>query len=85
MAAAWIVMGLWTWCSTSVGQRMPTCAIVTCSPNQMMAEIHDRMPVILRAARRDEWLDPKSEVANRNGCSCRFRRRTWKRSRYRAS
>jgi putative SOS response-associated peptidase YedK len=46
--------GLWTWFGTSVGQRMPTCAIVTCPPNEMMARFHDRMPVILPATARDE-------------------------------
>jgi putative SOS response-associated peptidase YedK len=41
-----------------VGTRFATCAIATCRPNELMASIHDRMPVILPAAARDRWLDP---------------------------
>ena len=36
---------------TAAGARMATCAIVTCPPNELMAPIHNRMPVILPAAR----------------------------------
>lgn len=35
-----------------------TCAIVTCEPNELLAEVHDRMPVILPEANRDAWIDP---------------------------
>ena len=27
------------------GPRLATCAIATCAPNELMAKIHDRMPV----------------------------------------
>ncbi|HTD36949.1 MAG TPA: SOS response-associated peptidase [Candidatus Limnocylindrales bacterium] len=33
-----------------------TCAIVTCSPNELLAAIHDRMPAILDDAAIDLWL-----------------------------
>ncbi|MCP4436316.1 MAG: SOS response-associated peptidase [Actinomycetia bacterium] len=36
--------------------------IITGSPNDKMAELHDRMPVILPAAAWEQWLDPASEV-----------------------
>ena len=35
-----------------------SCAIVTCAPNELMATIHTRMPVILPAGAWEEWLDP---------------------------
>jgi putative SOS response-associated peptidase YedK len=35
-----------------------TCTIVTCAPNELMAELHDRMPVILDPADHGAWLDP---------------------------
>ncbi len=40
------------------GSPLRTFTILTTEPNELMAPIHDRMPVILR--RRDEprWLDP---------------------------
>jgi putative SOS response-associated peptidase YedK len=33
-----------------------TCAIVTCSPNALLAAIHDRMPAILDDGALDAWL-----------------------------
>lgn len=35
--------------------------IVTGSPNEKMAEIHDRMPVMLPPTAWDEWLDPDQQ------------------------
>lgn len=32
-----------------------------CAPNELMAPIHNHMPVILPAAARDRWLDPGAE------------------------
>ena len=37
--------------------HVATCAILTCAPNQLMASIHDRMPVILPRSVRARWLD----------------------------
>lgn len=36
--------------------RLETCAIVTCAPNEMCAPFHDRMPAILDDAALDTWL-----------------------------
>jgi hypothetical protein len=33
-------------------------ALVTCEPNPLLAELHNRMPVILDPADYDAWLDP---------------------------
>lgn len=38
-----------------------TCALLTCAPNELVAEVHNRMPVILAEAGRDLWLDPTAE------------------------
>lgn len=34
------------------------CTILTTAPNELMAEMHDRMPVILNPNDYDRWLDP---------------------------
>jgi putative SOS response-associated peptidase YedK len=35
-----------------------TCTIITGSPNERIAKIHDRMPVMLHPDSWDRWLDP---------------------------
>ena len=32
--------------------------VLTCAPNQVMAELHERMPVVLGATELARWLDP---------------------------
>ena len=38
-----------------------TCAIVTTDANELLAPIHDRMPVILPESVWDTWLDPEAD------------------------
>jgi len=38
--------------------RPETFALLTCAPNRLMAQIHDRMPVILAAPSLTRWLHP---------------------------
>jgi putative SOS response-associated peptidase YedK len=40
------------------GQEHPTCVIITTAPNEVVAPIHDRMPVILSREDEDAWLNP---------------------------
>lgn len=42
----------------SQGRPIPTFTIVTTAPNQWMARIHNRMPVILQDDQIDTWLNP---------------------------
>jgi putative SOS response-associated peptidase YedK len=46
-----------TW-KTPSGAEIQSCAIITCAPNELMAPIHDRMPVILLPDDEEAWLDP---------------------------
>ncbi|MED4781021.1 SOS response-associated peptidase [Brevibacillus choshinensis] len=39
------------------GQKVHTCTIITTSPNELVAPIHQRMPVILREEDESLWLD----------------------------
>jgi putative SOS response-associated peptidase YedK len=51
--------GLWeVWKGTDGDQEpLRSCTIITTSPNEVMATIHDRMPVILPPEAWDTWLD----------------------------
>jgi len=40
-----------------------SATILTGAPNEKMAELHDRMPVILPASAWAEWLDPGTDAA----------------------
>jgi putative SOS response-associated peptidase YedK len=52
-----VMAGLWeTWKSPTSGEEILTCTIMTCGPNKSMAQIHDRMPVILDEADWPKWL-----------------------------
>lgn len=51
--------GLWSsWSDPESGDRVRTCTIVTGKPSDVVAPIHDRMPVILAKSAWDAWLDP---------------------------
>ena len=52
--------GIWeNW--TGEAEPLESCAIVTTEANDMAAEVHNRMPVILRGSEADAWLDPAIE------------------------
>jgi putative SOS response-associated peptidase YedK len=53
--------GIWdTW---QVGQQSTTsCAIITTTANELLAPIHDRMPVILPNETYDTWLGGEVET-----------------------
>lgn len=38
--------------------KLRTCTILTCDPSPDVADLHDRMPVILEAGDHATWLDP---------------------------
>lgn len=40
------------------GRPLETCTILTTAANRFAAQIHDRMPVIIRDEFIDQWLDP---------------------------
>ena len=58
--------GLWEeWGRTDDDPGLRSTTIITTTPNDVMARIHDRMPVILPAAAWAEWLDPSAQDAER--------------------
>jgi putative SOS response-associated peptidase YedK len=53
--------GLWTtWRDPETADRLYTVSILTGSPNELVAPVHDRMPIILDPGDRDAWLDPEA-------------------------
>jgi len=50
--------GLWDRWLSPDGSEVLSCTIITTTPNQMMQEIHNRMPVILPEESYQLWLDP---------------------------
>lgn len=50
--------GLWDEWHAPDGSLIKSCAIITTRPNELMAPIHNRMPVILAPHDYAQWLDP---------------------------
>jgi len=50
--------GLWERWKTPEGSVLETCSILTTAANDLVREVHDRMPVILPPDAYDLWLDP---------------------------
>lgn len=46
------------------GRSITSCAIITTTANELLAEIHTRMPVILRPESYGLWLNEKSRAAD---------------------
>jgi len=49
------------WTDAENRREIHTCTIVTTTPNTVMEQIHDRMPVLLAPSRWEEWLDPEND------------------------
>jgi putative SOS response-associated peptidase YedK len=63
--------GVWENWKDPAGEWRRTFAILTVPPNELIAQIHDRMPAILRTQDYDRWL---GDEANPMMYSSRFRR-----------
>jgi putative SOS response-associated peptidase YedK len=58
--------GLWEhWEDQEAGQKIDSCTIVTTQANEFVAELHDRMPVIIGKENFDLWLDRSVEDPER--------------------
>ncbi len=51
--------GLWEVWNSPLGDVVLSCTIITTTANDLVATIHDRMPVILPREAYDHWLDPE--------------------------
>jgi putative SOS response-associated peptidase YedK len=52
--------GLWASSRKDRDEKVYSCAIVTCEPNELLASIHNRMPVILEPDSEEAWLAPET-------------------------
>ncbi len=53
------IAGLWERWKSPNGEMLHTTNIITTTPNEMIAEYHHRMPVILAPENYDAWLNPE--------------------------
>lgn len=53
--------GIWEQWKSPEGELVRSFSIVTTSPNEMMNEIHNRMPVILSKTDEHKWLESDKE------------------------
>ena len=49
--------GLWERWKGPDGSRLESCTVLTTTPNELLAEVHDRMPVVLAPDAWPLWLD----------------------------
>ena len=50
--------GLWSTYRREDGSKLHTTTIITTEANELMSDLHDRMPVILTLDQAKEWLNP---------------------------
>ena len=53
--------GLWDTWKSPEGEVVESCTILTTTPNEFIAPIHNRMPVVLSGEAEALWLDPVTE------------------------
>jgi putative SOS response-associated peptidase YedK len=56
--------GLYEHWSAPEGGELHTCTILTCPPNELVKDYHNRMPVMLGEETRWDWLKPEMNVSS---------------------
>ncbi len=51
--------GLWEYWNSPDGSEIKSCTIITTEPNDLVARLHNRMPVILPGDAYMDWIDPE--------------------------
>jgi len=58
--------GLWaSWRDPETDERVRTCTVLTRDPNELVAKLHNRMPVVLTREAWGDWLDPGNDDRGR--------------------
>ena len=60
--AAFTFAGLWELWRDANGNELKSCTLITTTPNELIAQYHDRMPVILDAGSRWRWLEESDSL-----------------------
>lgn len=55
-----------SWYDNTLQETILTCALLTTEPNEKIATLHDRMPVILDSNQWELWLDHRSSYSELN-------------------
>ena len=55
-----------SWYDNKLNETILTCALLTTEPNEKIATLHDRMPVVLESHQWELWLDHRSSYAQLN-------------------
>ena len=57
------IAGLWDeWTDKETLKRLKSCTMIITEPNKFVAEVHDRMPVLLTEKQFDPWLSGEAGV-----------------------
>jgi putative SOS response-associated peptidase YedK len=65
MGVPFAFAGLWEHWQSTDGSEVRSAAIITTEPNELMAPIHNRMPVILPPTSYTQWLDSQAQTHDR--------------------
>jgi putative SOS response-associated peptidase YedK len=57
--------GLWERWHSPLGDEVLSCTIITTRPNELVAKLHDRMPVILHPSAYEVWLAPAEQPSDK--------------------
>jgi putative SOS response-associated peptidase YedK len=59
VAPLFAMAGLWeAWSDPATGRKVLSAAVLTTDANELVAPVHDRMPVLIDPADFDAWLSP---------------------------
>lgn len=57
------IAGLWDeWRDKASGETVKSCTMIITEPNKFVAEVHDRMPVLLSETEFEPWLSGKASL-----------------------
>lgn len=54
--------GLWDKWQNPEGETVESFTIITCAANELISQLHERMPVIIGQKDFDTWLNPRSHI-----------------------